>query len=138
MKIISFDVFKDVFVYMMNKCEVIDVKLKLINLYYFIPLVGYLILDLLNDLNKLNITNMLLYLTLLLLVFSIFISVKFKQNKRFRDFFVLFISICGLLFLILNKFSFFLIDMNEMFLLGYVLIPFSLLPFSFKNKTKIN
>lgn len=123
---------------MMHKCEVIDVKLKLINLYYFIPLVGYLILDLLNDLNKLNITNMVLYLTLLLLVFSIFISVKFKQNKRFRDFFVLFISICGLLFLILNKFSLFLIDMNEMFLLGYVLIPFSLLPLSFKNKTKIN
>lgn len=123
---------------MMHKCGVIDVKLKFIDLYYFIALVGYFIIDLLNDLNKLNITDMVLYLTLLLLVFSILISVKFKQNKRFRDFFALFISICGLFFLILNKFSLFLIDLNKMFLLGYILILISLLPFSFKNKTKIN
>lgn len=123
---------------MMHKCGVIDVKLKFIDLYYFIALVGYFIIDLLSDLNKLNITDMVLSLTLLLLVFSIFISVKFKQNKKFRDYIALFFSICGLLFLIFNKFSLFLIDMNQMFLLGYILILISLLPFSFKNKTKIN
>lgn len=112
-------------------------KQKLINVSFCIALIGYFILDTFNDLNKLNISDMMLYIILLALVFSISLSVKFTHDKGFRDYFVLFISISGLIFLALNQIIIFLIDINQMFIFGYILILISLLPFSFKKNNTL-